>query len=71
MTVVTRERNLLEAFLRGMAVIHALVAATLTTVLAFMTMCGAGPGPWAWLAVVALLLMAATYEFFSRLARTP
>lgn len=70
-TVVTRERNFLEALLRGWAVIHALVAATLTIVFAIMLVCGAGPGPWAPLAVVTLLLMAATYEFFSRLARTP
>ena len=71
MTMVTRERNLLEAFLRGLAVIHALVAATLTTVMALMLVCGAGPGTWALLAVAGLLLMAGTYEFFSRLARTP
>ena len=69
--MVTRERNFLEALLRGWAVIHVLVAATLTIVLAIMLVCGAGPGPWAPLGVVALLLMAATYEFFSRLARTP
>ena len=70
MRETARERTLLEAFFHGLAVIHALVAATVFVVIALVFACGAGPGSDALLTIPGLLAMAASFEFFSRLART-
>jgi hypothetical protein len=71
MRETTQERDLLEAFFHGLAVIHALVAATILVVIALVLACGAGPGSDALLTIPGLLVMAAAFEFFARLARVP
>jgi hypothetical protein len=64
-----RERNLLEAWLHGWAVICVLIAATLTAVGVIMTACGCGA--WCLLIGAPVLLPAAAFELYARLARTP
>jgi hypothetical protein len=63
----TTERNLLEAWLHGWAVICACIAATLTIVGFIMAACGCGL--WCTLIGLPMLLPAATFAFYSRLAR--
>jgi hypothetical protein len=63
------ERNLLEAFLHGSTMISLAIGATFTVVGAIMAACGCGV--WWLLLGAPLLLPAATYAFYARLARTP
>lgn len=68
---VARERNLLEAFCHGCAVILLVVAASAVLVLGLLLACGAHI-TWEHAGMLALLLLAAgALELFARLARTP
>ncbi|MBL8729544.1 MAG: hypothetical protein JNM25_14010 [Planctomycetes bacterium] len=71
MTVAARERNLLEAWLHGWAVILGVIAATIAFVLVLMLACGTGL-TWQDAGMVGSALLAAgALEFCARLARTP
>ena len=61
------ERNLLQAYLHGWAVICACIGATLTITGAIMAACGCGL--WCLAIGLPVVPFAATFEFYSRLAR--
>lgn len=64
-----RERTLLEAWLHGWAVMLCCIAATLALVVALLVILGAAM-PWEPVGgVLALVLGAGVFEFYSRLAR--
>jgi hypothetical protein len=70
MPAAAHERNLLEAWLHGQAVILTLVAATVAIVLTLTVCCGTGL-TWEHAGMIAVLLLAAgSCELFARLART-
>jgi len=65
----SRERNLLEAFLHGCAVIAAAIGITLLLVGIIVLACGDGPDLCGIAALFAL--PAAMFEIYARLARSP
>lgn len=70
MNAPRRERTLLEAWLHGWAVMLCCIAATLAIVVALLVALGAAM-PWEPVGgVVALVLGAGVFEFYSRLARS-
>ncbi len=70
MTETTRERNLLEAWFHGCAVILLVVAATAVLVFGLLLACGASL-TWDHAGMLALLVGGAGgLELFARLART-
>jgi hypothetical protein len=71
MPATTRERNLLEAFLHGCAMLLVAVTATLAVVLALMLACGCTLDGEHFLMVPTGLLAAGSVEFLARLARIP